>query len=180
MIDLNDLSWPQTVLREKKHPDKYSHNQESPKTPETIPIGDRTISPSTNWTIAADFPAIATYNPNMFDEENSRLKGLLIATILAYILAIALSLFMNRIVNSDSYVVWFLEYSWVIYLSWFLLFLVYCWIPLTIFLFVQGLILKRKYSLHAFNGDRTIGNLSIVIPIFMVAIFVGTRLMYGG
>ena len=148
-------------------------------TPATAPIGDKTTKPKTNCTIATDFPAIVAYNPCMLDEENNRLKGLLIATTAMYFLSWIIGLLLNRLINSDNYIIWTFEYTWVIYVTWFFLFLLYCWIPLSIFLMVQGFILRKKYSHHSYTGDRTIGNLSVVIPIVFFAIYSFTRVLYG-
>ena len=115
----------------------------------------------------------------MLDNENSRVKGLLVATTLVYILGWVVGLVLNRVINSGSYLIWTLEHSWVIYVTWFFLFLGYCWIPLSIFLLVQGFILKRKYSEHSYSGDRTIGNLSLVVPMVFFAIYISTRVLYG-
>ena len=115
----------------------------------------------------------------MLDEENNRVKGLLVATTTIYLLGWIIGLFLNRVLNSGSYIVWTFEHSWVIYVSWFFLFLGYCWIPLSIFLLVQGFLLKKKYSEHSYTGDRTIGNLSVVIPVVFFAIYIFTRVLYG-
>jgi len=148
-------------------------------TPATIPIGDRTTNPITNLNIADDFPAISAYNSYMLEEENSRVKGLLVATTSMYLFGWVVGSTLNRFINSDSYVIWFVEHSWVTYLTYFVLFLCYCWIPLSIFLLVQGFILRNRYSVQSFAGDRTIGNLSIVFPLVFFSIYVVTRVIYG-
>ena len=148
-------------------------------TPAAIPIGDRTTNPITNLNIADDFPAISAYNPYMLEEENSRLKGLLVATTSMYLCGWIVGSIVNRLINTDSYVIWFVEHSWVTYITYFVLFLCYCWIPLSIFLLVQGFILRKKYAVHSFAGDRTIGNLSVVIPVVFFAIYIFTRVLYG-
>lgn len=146
--------------------------------PATIPIGDRKTRPRTNCVIATDFPAIVAYNSYMLDKENNRVKGLLISTTFVYLLAWIIGLPLNRVLNSESYIIWTFEHSWVIYFTWFLSFLCYCWIPLSIFLFVQGIILKRNYSEYEYSGDRTIGNLSVVIPVVFFAVYIFTRVLY--
>jgi len=148
-------------------------------TPATTPIGERRTRPRTNCTIAADFPGIVAYNPYMLEEDNSRLKGLLVATTSMYIFGWFGGSILNRVIDSDSYVIWFVEHSWVIYVTYFVIFLCYCWIPLSIFLLAQGFILRKKYSVNSFTGDRTIGNLSIVFPMMFFAIYVVTRVIYG-
>ena len=78
-------------------------------TPATIPIGDRTTNPITNLNIADDFPAISAYNSYMLEEENSRVKGLLVATTLLYFVGWIVGIISNRVVNSDNYIVWTFE-----------------------------------------------------------------------
>ena len=179
IIALKDLSCPQMYDKEKKQPARYSQAQPAPITAATTPIGARTTKPKTNLTIAADFPAIVAYNPYMLEEENSRLKGLLVATTSTYVFGWVVGLALNRVIDSNSYVVWLIEHSWVVYITWLFLFLVYCWIPLSIFLLVQGFILRKKYSDHSYAGDRTIGNLSVVVPLVFFAIYIFTRVLYG-
>ena len=141
-------------------------------------MGDRTTNPRTNLAIAADFAAIAAYNLLMLDEENTRVKGLLVATTLLYFVGWIVGLISNRVVNSDNYIVWTFENNWVIYVTWFFLFFGFCWIPLSVFLLAQGFILRKKYSDHSYTGDRTIGNLSVVVPVVFIAIYVFTRVLY--
>ena len=164
---------------EKKQPASHSQAQAIPIKPVTAPIGVSSTNANTNFTIAADFPAIFAYNLSMLDEENSRLKGLLIATSIAYLLGWIIGLTFGRFINTDDYIIWLFEHSWVIYLTWFSIFLGFCWIPLSLFLLVQGFILRKKYSVHSFTGDRTIGNLAIVVPIVFIGIYLGTRVLYG-
>ena len=179
IIALKDLSCPQMYDNEKKQPPRYSQAQPAPITAATTPIGARTTKPKTNLTIAADFPAIVAYNPYMLEEENSRLKGLLVATTSIYVFGWVVGLALVRVIDSNSYIIWLVEHSWGVYITWLFLFLVYCWIPLSIFLLVQGFILRKKYSDHSYAGDRTIGNLSVVVPLVFFSIYVATRLIYG-
>lgn len=115
----------------------------------------------------------------MLEEENSRLKGLLVATTSIYVFGWVVGLALVRVIDSNSYIIWLVEHSWGVYITWLFLFLVYCWIPLSIFLLVQGFILRKKYSDHSYAGDRTIGNLSVVVPLVFFSIYVATRLIYG-
>jgi hypothetical protein len=114
----------------------------------------------------------------MLDEENSRVKGLLVATTFLYLIGWIVGLISSRVVNSESYIIWTFEHNWVIYLTWFFLFIGFCWIPVSLFLLAQGFILRRKYSDHSFDGDRTIGNLSVVLPVTFFVIYVATRIFY--
>ena len=147
--------------------------------PDTILIGARITSPKTNLIIAADFPAICAYNLVMLDEENSRLKGLLVATTAMYVVGWIIGIGLVRIVNNDNYIIWTFERPWVIYITWFFIFLGYCWIPLSIFLLAQGFILKKKYSEILYSGDKTVGNLSVVAPLVFFMIYIFTRVLYG-
>jgi hypothetical protein len=114
----------------------------------------------------------------MLDDENSRVKGLLVATTFLSLVGWLVGLISNRVVNSESYIIWTFEHNWVIYLTWFFLFIGFCWIPVSLFLLAQGFILRKKYDDHSFEGDRTIGNLSVVLPLAFLAIYVVTRVLY--
>lgn len=131
-----------------------------------------------NWIIAADLFAINAYNLIMLDEENSRVKGLLVATTFLYLLGWIVGFILNRVINSDDYIIWTFDHNWVIYLTWFFAFLGFCWIPVSLFLLAQGLILRRKYSEYSFDGDRTIGNLSVFLPLIFILIYFATRILY--
>lgn len=176
---LKDLSGAQIYASEKKQPDSHSQAQANPITPATMPIGVKKTKPRTNLIIAADFPAIYAYNLSMLDEENSRLKGLLIATSIAYLLGWIIGLTIGQFVNTDDYIFWVFEHGWVVYLTWFFIFIGFSWMPLSIFLLVQGFILRKKYSDHSFTGDRTVGNLAVVVPIVFIGIYLGSRLFSG-
>ena len=147
--------------------------------PDTKLIGARITSPKTNIIIAADFPAIYAYNLLMLDEENSRLKRLLVATTVTYFLGWIIGLGLARFVNSDNYIFWMFERPWILYVTWFFIFLGYCWIPLSLFLLAQGFLMKKKYSEISYSGDKTVGNLSLVAPLVFFAIYVFTRVLYG-
>lgn len=113
----------------------------------------------------------------MLEEENSRLKGLLIATTIAYLFTFSIAIFLSDFLNSVQYLVWSIQYEWVIYLSWIVLFLGFCWVPMSIFLGIQGFILRKKYNQMAFTGDRTIGNLSAFLPVLFFAVYIGSRIL---
>jgi len=146
--------------------------------PAITPIGASTTNPNTNLTIAADLFSIRAYNSGVLDEENNRLKGLLIATTISYLFSWGLAFFLAPYLFDDGFILWVLKYPWLIYISYFLLFLSYCWIPLSIFLLIQGVILRKKYSESQFTGDKTIGNLSVLLPVVFLLIYVATRLLY--
>ena len=115
----------------------------------------------------------------MLDEENSRLKRLLVATTVTYFLGWIIGLGLARFVNSDNYIFWMFERPWILYVTWFFIFLGYCWIPLSLFLLAQGFLMKKKYSEISYSGDKTVGNLSLVAPLVFFAIYVFTRVLYG-
>jgi hypothetical protein len=146
--------------------------------PEISPIGDKTNKPAMNLAISADFPAMNTYNLSMLEEENSRLKRLLIATTGFYVVAWIIGLTFGRFVNSDEYVIWYFEHFYAAWVSWIAIFSIYSWVPLAVFLFLQGLGLRKRYVREDFTGDRSIGNLSLLLPIVFLLIYLLTRLLY--
>lgn len=111
------------------------------------------------------------------EEENNRIKTLLIATVSAYLIALGVGVVLNRLINSEEFLVWTVEHSWGIYLTYFMLFISYCWIPLILFLFVQGIRLRQNYQSINYRGDRTVGNLAVLIPIIIGIVYFGTRLL---
>ena len=114
----------------------------------------------------------------MLEDENNRLKSLLRATTLFYVIGGGLSLWFANFLYSDAFVVWTFGRPWTLWVTGFVLFLSYSWMPLTLFLLFQGIVLKRKYSEVSYTGDRTVGNLSVVIPLAFIFIYVFTRVVY--
>ena len=114
----------------------------------------------------------------MLDDENNRLKGLLIATIAFYILGGGLGLLFGKFLYSDTYIIWTFEKPWIIWATWVVMFLTFSWIPLSVFLLWQGIVLRRKYSETAYSGDRTVGNLSVFVPVVFALIYIFTRVFY--
>ncbi len=114
----------------------------------------------------------------MLDDDNNRLKGLLIATTISYLFSWGLAYLFVPYLFDDLFLLWVLKYPWLIYLSYLIVFLTFCWIPLTIFLFIQGVLLRKKYSEFQYAGDKTIGNLSVLVPIIFTAIYALTRIIY--
>lgn len=129
-------------------------------------------------TIAADLSAIDAYNARVLDDENNRLKGLLIATTISYLFSWGLAYLFVPYLFDDQFLLWVLKYPWLVYLSYLIVFLTFCWIPLTIFLFIQGVLIRKKYSEFQYAGDKTIGNLSVLVPIIFTAIYALTRIIY--
>lgn len=143
-------------------------------------MGARITNPRTNFPIAADLSDIAAYNSIMLDDENSRLKALLKASTAAYVIGWGISFILGHALYDDKYLNWMSEYQWLVYISWLLIFLGFCWVPLSIFLLIQGIIIRKKYSDLGYTGDKTIGNLSVLLPAIFFVIYVGTRVMYKG
>ena len=121
---------------------------------------------------------MTTYNSYMLEEENHRLKSLLTATTIFYVFGGGLSLWFAKFLYSDAFIVWTIGRPWTLWVTWFVLFLSYSWIPLTFFLLIQGILLKRKYSEVSYTGDRTVGNLSVVVPLVFISIYIFTRVVY--
>ena len=111
----------------------------------------------------------------MLEEENSRLKRLLIATVTLYLISWIASFASTRLLYDLRYVGLFIENQWIAYL---LLFLGLAWMPATIFLFVQARILKQKMKSSDVVIDKSIVTLSITIPIVISIVYIGTRIYY--
>ena len=131
-----------------------------------------------NFAISDDFPAMITQTFRVIEDENSRVKSLLIATTGFYILSCIIGFTFGRFINSEEYVAWYFENSYSLWVSGTALFFMYAWTPLAIFLFIQGVKLKKRYSRENFTGDRSVGNLSFLLPLGFLAVYVATRLLY--
>jgi hypothetical protein len=111
----------------------------------------------------------------MLEEENSRLKRLLIATLFLYLISWIASYASAKLLYDFRYIELYIENQWLTYI---ILFFAFTWIPATIFLFVQGKKLKSKINLSTEVIDKSIVNLSITLPIVMVIIYISTRIFY--
>ena len=110
----------------------------------------------------------------MIPEEHSRLKNLLIATTLMYGLSWAIGLLMQRMLNSIDAIGFVIDNMWM---TAVLGLIAFAYMPLSGFLFYKGLRLRKLYSTTNFEGDRTIGNLSLAIPIGILFVYIATRIV---
>ena len=159
----------------KIHPVKASHHQLIPKAADTTRIGPRTISDKINKAILTDLLAIHGYSFLMFEEENSRLKRLLVATVILYIVSWCSAYVLDKFLYDFRYIGLFIENQWVTYL---LLFFGFAWMPATIFLFIQARNLNRKIGKPEQVIDKSVITLSLTLPIAMAIVYVGTRILY--
>jgi len=111
----------------------------------------------------------------MLEEENSRLKRLLIATVVLYSISWIAAYASNKLLYDFKYIGLFIENQWIAYL---ILFFGLAWMPTTIFLFIQarGLSQKIKYSEEVI--DKSIVTLGMTLPIVMALVYIGTRIFY--
>lgn len=114
----------------------------------------------------------------MFDQEKGRLQRLLFATVGTYIFGWIIGLGLNAWLYNPRSLDLLINHPWIQWLYYASLFLGFAWIPLTLFLFVQGLVLRKKMTFHNYLGDQSVVSLSIVIPAIFVAIYIVTRLLY--
>jgi hypothetical protein len=112
----------------------------------------------------------------MLEEENSRLKRLLIATVTLYLISWVAAYASNKLLYDFRYIGLFLDNQWIAYL---ILFLGLAWMPVTIFLFVQARSLNQKMKYSEEVIDKSVITLSITLPIVMGIVYVGTRIFYG-
>ena len=108
-------------------------------------------------------------------EENSRLKRLLIATVFLYFISWVAAYGLNNLLYDYRYIGLFLEYGWISYL---LLFFGFVWMPTSVFLLIQGRNLNTKINNSVEKIDKSIATLSITLPIVMVIVYIGTRIIY--
>lgn len=114
----------------------------------------------------------------MLEEENNRIKSLLIATTFFYVFCGGLGMIVAKFVYSDAYIFWTFGRPWTIWISWLAIFITFSWIPLTLFCLFQGVLLKKKYSAASYSGDKTIGNLSVLLPLVFILIYILSRVIY--
>jgi hypothetical protein len=107
-------------------------------------------------------------------EEHNRLKSLLIATTFTYGLSWVIALLMQRMLNSLNTIWFVIDNMWI---TAVLGLLAFAYIPLTGFLFFQGVKMRKMYANTNFEGDRTIGNLSLAIPVGILFIYIATRVV---
>jgi hypothetical protein len=107
-------------------------------------------------------------------EEHNRLKSLLVATTFMYGLSWVIGWLMQRMLNSLNTIWFVIDNMWI---TAVLGLIAFAYMPLSGFLFYQGLRIRKLYSSVSFEGDRTIGNLSLAIPIGILFIYIATRVV---
>ncbi len=111
----------------------------------------------------------------MLEEENSRLKRLLIATVVLYSISWIAAYASNKLLYDFRYIGLFIENQWIAYL---ILFFGLAWMPATIFLFIQARTLNQKMKYSEEIIDKSIVTLSTTLPIVMAVVYIGTRIFY--
>ena len=110
----------------------------------------------------------------MYEEENSRLKRLTIATVVTYIISWISSAIAARLLYSEQYLWFTVNNLWIAVLT---IFLGFIWMPLAIFLFAQARILKKQSNLSDSLPDKSNIAIATYAPIGMFFIYLATRLM---
>jgi hypothetical protein len=111
----------------------------------------------------------------VFDTEENRLKKLLISSIFLYFLSWVLGLgVLNRILNDIETIGLFLDYQWVF---WIMSFFIFMWIPVSLWLLVQGILLRKQMITANYGGDKSISTLAIVIPLTYWIIYILSRIL---
>ena len=111
----------------------------------------------------------------MFDEENARLRLLLKTTIFVYVFSLICGFIVNKLLYDENY---FSITSSNLFIPGILTFLSMSWIPLSIFLFFQARILKKKIKFEAAGKDLSVISLSTAMPLVMFFIYIFTRIVY--
>lgn len=112
----------------------------------------------------------------MLDEEKGRLKNLLIASIVLYILSWIIGLgVLKPILYDFENLDLFLNYPWLI---WVLTFVTFTWIPVSLWLLWQAVILRRQMKAINYEGDKSIATLSIALPIFYWVFYILSRILH--
>lgn len=109
----------------------------------------------------------------MLEEENSRLKRLLIATVVLYLISWIAAYLSNKVLYDFRYIGLIIENQWIAYL---ILFFGLAWMPATIFLFIQARSLHQKTKYSEEIADKSIITLSKTLPIVMALVYIGTRI----
>ena len=115
------------------------------------------------------------YSFPMLEEENSRLKRLLIATVVLYLISWIAAYASNKLLYDFRYIGIFIENQWIAFL---ILFFGLAWMPATIFLFIQARSLNQKAKYSDAIVDKSIITLGITLPIVMALVYIGTRVFY--
>jgi hypothetical protein len=111
----------------------------------------------------------------VLDEEKGRLKNLLIASIVLYILSWIFGLgVLKPILYDFENLDLLLNYPWLI---WVLTFVTFTWIPVSLWLLWQAVILRRQMKAINYEGDKSIATLSIALPIFYWVFYILSRIL---
>ena len=111
----------------------------------------------------------------MHIEEKARLKALLKASVFLYLVSIILlKFYFEPLLTSYKYLGFLVNYPWV---SWALTFIGIMWMPVSLFLFIQGIILANSMSKFDDLEKAWIPILSIVVPICFWITYIGFRIL---
>ena len=111
----------------------------------------------------------------MFDRDKSRLKKLLISSIVLYFLAWGVGLGVLKPVLYDfKNIGLFLDYQWFF---WILTFITFMWIPVSLWLLGQGIFLRKQMNSVNYEGDRSISTLAIAVPISFWIFYILSRII---
>ena len=111
----------------------------------------------------------------MLDEEKGRLKNLLIASIVLYIFSWIIGLgVLKPILYDFENLDLVLNYPWLI---WILTFMTFTWIPASLWLLWQAMLLRRQMKAINYEGDKSIATLSIALPIFYWVFYILSRIL---
>lgn len=58
-----------------------------------------------------------------------------------------------------------------------LIFVVFMWIPVSLFLLIQGILLRKQMNAEHYDGDRSISALAIVVPLFFWVFYFLSRIL---
>ena len=165
---------PQKRASEKKQLVMYSHAHARHKKAHINPSGPAMRSARTNKNILVPLLAMILQSkiPSMEDLEKGRLKRLLIASSAIYAVSLLAAFMLIPLIGDLSRIDVFIKFPWIVYS---LVFLTYCWMPLSVWTFFQGLMHRRRSHFLANPEDLTVPSLAIAIPVFMWFTYLLTR-----
>lgn len=111
----------------------------------------------------------------MFNEDKTRLKSLLIASTFLYAVAVTLYLtYFKPLLTSYKFIGFAVNHPWM---NWALALITIMWIPVSIFLFIQGFVLINKMSKEDDLEKGLIPILSVISPLIFWGIFIISRIV---
>ena len=111
----------------------------------------------------------------MLEASKTRLRKLLISSVVLYIVGWLVGWGLLKPYLFDfQYNELFFRNQWIV---WMLLFVVFMWIPVSLFLLVQGIILRKQMNAEGYAGDRSISTLAIVVPFFFWILYFLSRFL---